>query len=194
MTRPYLLPSGPFACVVADPPWAFTFSTRRSQAGNNGWRGGGDLHYDLMTVAEVCALEVPSVAAEDCVLFLWVPNSQIRSGLTVMESWGFEHKNLLTWVKTSKSDSTRPAFGMGYWARGATEQVLLGVKGSPKPQNRREVTWFASPPERHSQKPDVFYEVVERLTTGPRLEMFSRRNRPGWTAWGHETGRFDDAA
>lgn len=180
------LPAGPFSTVVADPPWSFKFSTRNSEAGNNGWRGGGDRHYPLMTLDEVCALDVPALTAPDCVLLLWVPNSQLRSGLAVMEAWGFEHKNVLTWVKHSKNDPTRPAFGMGYWARGATEQVLLGVKGSPKPQSRSEVTWFGSAPERHSAKPDVFYEVVERLAVGPYLELFARRTRPGWTCWGNE--------
>ncbi len=179
-------PTGRYGTVVADPPWAFTFSTRNSQAGNNGWHGGGDRHYSLMTVEQVCALDVPGVSDDNCVLFLWVPNSQLRSGLTVLDAWGFEHKNVLTWVKTSKRDPAKPAFGMGYWARGATEQVLLGVKGKPRPRSRSEVTWFSSPPARHSEKPEAFYAVVERLTDGPYLELFARRTRLSWTCWGNE--------
>ena len=89
-------PTSRFASIVADPPWAFTFSTRKSQAGNNGWHGGADHHYPLMAVGEIEALPVRSVAGSDSVLFLWTPNSQLRSGLQVMSAWGFEFKNVLT--------------------------------------------------------------------------------------------------
>ncbi|MHB8335660.1 MAG: MT-A70 family methyltransferase [Acidimicrobiales bacterium] len=41
---------------------------------------------------------------------------------------------------------------------------------------------------RHSQKPDCFYDLVERSSPGPYLEMFARRHRVGWTAWGNEIG------
>jgi hypothetical protein len=44
-----------------------------------------------------------------------------------------------------------------------------------------------SPPERrHSRKPEEFYQLVESLCPGSKLELFCRHPRPGWTAHGDE--------
>ena len=128
-------------------------------------------------------------------LFLWVVNSQLPRCLSVVEAWGFDYRGLITWAKTGKPGGAldgRPHFGMGYWVRGATEHMVIGVKGKPKPQSRREVSWFAAPVGEHSVKPEEAYALVERLSSGPRLELFARRRRPGWEAWGNEVdGSFD---
>ena len=43
---------------------------------------------------------------------------------------------------------------------------------------------------RHSQKPEVFAEMIEQMYPHvPKLEMFARREREGWTAWGNEAPR-----
>ena len=38
----------------------------------------------------------------------------------------------------------------------------------------------------HSAKPGEFYDLVETVSPGPRLELFARRARPGWDAWGDQ--------
>jgi N6-adenosine-specific RNA methylase IME4 len=38
----------------------------------------------------------------------------------------------------------------------------------------------------HSRKPEAFYELIERCSPGPRLELFARYRRDGWTQWGDE--------
>ena len=37
-----------------------------------------------------------------------------------------------------------------------------------------------------SKKPDHFYETIERVTTGNRIELFARQKREGWDIWGNE--------
>ena len=175
---------GKFGTVVVDPPWAFTFSTRKSEAGNNGWRGSTDRHYRNMSIRELRDLPIPNVAADDSVLWLWAVNALLDDALDLMKHWGFDYKNTLTWAKTASHGG--PSVGMGFWMRGATEHLLLGVKGKPKPLRRNQPTWFAAPPGRHSAKPDHAYEVIETLTPGPYLDVFARRQREGWTCWGDE--------
>ena len=47
----------------------------------------------------------------------------------------------------------------------------------------------------HSAKPDAFYSLVERLYPGPRVEMFSRRRRPGWlTDASNQPDKLDEVA
>jgi N6-adenosine-specific RNA methylase IME4 len=45
---------------------------------------------------------------------------------------------------------------------------------------------FEAPVQGHSVKPEVFYDRVIAASPGPRVEMFSRRARDGFTAWGNE--------
>lgn len=173
-----------YGTIMADPPWAFTFSTRKREDGLVGWRGSAGKHYPTMTEAAIRGLPVSELALPDSVLWLWACNSQMRQALRVMEAWGFEFKNVLTWAKVTKAG--QPAIGMGYWLRGATEHLLLGVRGRPKPLVRNLPTWFSAPVGRHSEKPDEAYRMVELLSPGPRVELFARRLRNGWDRWGNE--------
>jgi N6-adenosine-specific RNA methylase IME4 len=190
---------GTFATLVVDPPWAFTFSTRKSESGNNGWRGSTDRHYRNMTAQELRDLPVPLIAAADSVLWLWSVNALLDDAMSLMQHWGFEYKNTLTWAKITRQGT--PATGMGFWMRGATEHLLLGVKGKPKPLRRNQPTWFpteagenfetgdtlfTAPPGKHSAKPDEAYRIIETLTPGPRADIFARERRDGWTCWGDE--------
>lgn len=75
----------------------------------------------------------------------------------------------------------------GYYFRGATEHCLFGVKGSLKLQVKEALpTAWLWPRLPHSVKPDAFYDFVERVSPGPYLELFARRNRLGWETWGNE--------
>lgn len=174
---------GRFGTIVVDPPWSFTFSTRKSEAGNNGWRGSTDNHYPTMRYVELLDLPVPLLAADDSVLWLWAVNAMLDDATALMAHWGFEYKNALTWAKTSSKGT--PAVGMGFWMRGSTEHLLLGVRGRPKPLRRNQPTWFKAPPGKHSAKPDEAYQIIETLTPGPYLDVFARRRREGWSVWGN---------
>lgn len=143
---------GKFGTIVVDPPWAFTYSTRRSESGNNGWRGSTDRHYANMSMYALRRLPIPDIADDNCVLWLWAVNALLDDALALMAHWGFDYKNALTWAKTASHGG--PATGMGFWMRGATEHLLLGVKGKPKPLRRNQPTWFAAPSRRHSAKPE----------------------------------------
>jgi N6-adenosine-specific RNA methylase IME4 len=85
----------------------------------------------------------------------------------------------LTWVKER--------VGTGVWLRGQTEHAVLAVRGKPVQPLKPESTLLrAARTGNHSTKPDAFYELVERLCPGSRVEIFARRARPGWTTWGSE--------
>ena len=89
-------------------------------------------------------------------------------------------------------------YGIGQYARGAHEMMLFGVRGKGLNllvySGRRDIpsVFFAPHPKTdknrriHSAKPEAAYELVEARSQGPYLELFARRNRPGWTSWGNE--------
>lgn len=182
-----------YSCIMADLPWTHTFSTRKTEIQGTGWR---DMPYPTMILQTIKDMNVASICADDSALFLWACNSLLPQALEAMHAWGFDFKTMFTWGKADKSG--KPAFGMGYWARGASEHMLFGVRGKIKPVSRKEVTWFAAQRLRHSEKPKEAYDIAERLISGPRLELFSRQARAGWDTMVFENesllSKGDDAA
>ncbi len=169
-----------YRTIVADPPWAY----RTTDGITTNARGKNEptaaTQYPSMSVSEIAALPVAEQVGQDAHLYLWVTNPLMFDAFPVVEAWGFRYVTTLTWLKTGP-------LGMGYYFRGETEHVLFGVRGkAPIPANRRERNWISAPKTGHSRKPDRFYEIVERVSPGPYLEMFARRRRYGWDVWGNE--------
>lgn len=177
---------GEYRTIVADPPWPY--SRGRSNPSSKSLVGlRAHDHYPAMTLPELCELAPP--AADDAHLYLWTTNAFMVEAHEVARAWGFEPKTICTWVKTCKNDPSRVSRKTGYWFRGATEHWLFCVRGSLKLQTREALpTAYLWPRElEHSVKPDAFYDLVERASPGPRLELFSRRERLGWDTWGNES-------
>lgn len=198
------LPAGPFACIVADPPW--DYSRKLSGGGTSGFspvhhsRGGSRgaaNHYSTLTLDELCRLQVRDVAADAAHLYLWTTGTFVVEAHELAAAWGFTPKGLIPWIKTTKDGATRvmaaggdPAaavrMGMGLYLRWCTEFVVFGVRGKlPTLRNDARGLMFA-PQGKHSEKPDDFYRFVETVSPGPRLELFARKCRPGYDAWGDE--------
>lgn len=82
--------------------------------------------------------------------------------------------------------------GLGGTFRITTEFLIFAKKGSPKAIGIIESTWFnikrtyVNGVPKNSRKPDFFYEVIEKITPGPYLEIFARENRMQWDAFGNE--------
>jgi len=164
-----------YSVIYADPPWKFEVW------GAESWRTSvADNHYPCMSSAEIAAMQIP--AADDCVLFLWATVPCLPQVLDVMRAWGFEYKSLIVWKKD------RP--GTGYWTLNLVELLLIGTRGNvpaPLPGDQPPQVIEAPRGRRHSEKPEVFAEMIERLYPSvPKLEMFARTARPGWDVWGNE--------
>jgi N6-adenosine-specific RNA methylase IME4 len=167
----------PFRCLVADPPW---------RANDSLGPRGAEANYDgTLSVEEVKKFPLPPMAEDS----------------EVAEAWGFEVTGDICWVKLSSPMRTQflgPSsaqeewmyfklhFGLGRTTRAAKETCLVCRRGKPKPLVKNERDVFFAPVGEHSAKPDEFMELVERLTPGPRAELFARRCREGWTQWGNQ--------
>lgn len=142
------------------------------------------LRYETLSVPEIAALK-PSIAAQAHV-YIWCLSQHVDWGYEVARAWGAEPIILLTWKK--------PGLGAGRF-RCNTEHVLLARVGSRhgnpfggggRYQQATEGTLFEWPRGEHSEKPREFFELVERLSPEPRLEMYARAPRSGWSVWGKE--------
>lgn len=186
------MPTARYNVILADPPWIYSYETRKSEIAGTGWHGAGERHYDTMKFEDIKALNVGNLASDNAVLWLWCVNPLMAKGFELMAHWRFSYKGLLTWVKITKSLPLRPAIGNGYWLRGATEHLMLGVRGNVKPKVKNQPTWFMAPLGEHSRKPVEAYSIIERFSDGPYLELFARPQNPlfpireGWDVWGNE--------
>ncbi|MFZ0173310.1 MAG: MT-A70 family methyltransferase [Acidimicrobiales bacterium] len=176
------LPGGPFATVLADPPWRFQNRTGKVAPEHRRLS-----RYDTMTAKEIASLPVAEIASPRSHLYLWVPNALLADGLMVLEEWGFTYKANLVWHKVRK-DGGSDGRGVGFYFRNVTEIVLFGVRGTMRtlPPGRSQVNLLATRKREHSRKPDEQYGIIESCSPGPYLELFARYPRPGWSAWGHE--------
>ncbi|HUV72210.1 MAG TPA: MT-A70 family methyltransferase [Clostridia bacterium] len=160
---------GKFNVIVVDPPWNI------GDYNSDGFRGGAT--YPTMTIDEIRNIELP--AEEDCILWLWAVDTCLEEALEIIKDWGFERKGTLIWNKEK--------MGLGKWLRRQHEYCFLAVKGKPTffGENSRSV--ICSPRGKHSEKPDVFYKLVEETCKyKSKLDYFARKKREGWTVFGDE--------
>jgi N6-adenosine-specific RNA methylase IME4 len=175
---------GEFGTILADPPWQFTNRTGKVAPEHTRL-----VRYPTLKLSEIMDIPVGQVAAKQSHLYLWVPNAFLAEGLAVMKAWGFTYKTNLVWHKVRK-DGGPDGRGVGFYFRNTTELVLFGTKGKLRTleAGRRQVNIIRTTKREHSRKPDELYAIVEDCSPGPYLELFARRQRPGWVQWGNEVG------
>lgn len=180
------LEPGAWDLIMMDPAWRYRMY---SEAGE---KKSPQAHYKTMSIEEIKALPVVDLAAPDCILWLWAVNPMLPQALEVMKAFGFTFKTAGTWLKTTKHGKV--SFGTGYILRGSNEPFLIGTRGSPR-TSRSVRSGFTGLVREHSRKPEEAYEAAERLMpSARRLELFSRTERPGWTSFGDEAGKWQVAS
>jgi N6-adenosine-specific RNA methylase IME4 len=149
-----------------------------------------------MEIADMARLPVSELAAEDCCLFMWFVWPTLPEAIGLIETWGFEYKTCaFCWLKADPyrlfalEEDVR--MGLGYWTRSNSEACLLATRGKPRRRDNTVRQGLIEPIREHSRKPDGIHDRIERLVSGPYLELFARQSRPNWTTWGNEATKFD---
>ena len=164
-----IMPEGNFDVIAIDPPWNYgtKYDPESRRIANP---------YPEMSQEELLKINLP--AKDDCILWLWTTNSFMRDAYELLEEWGFTPKTILTWNKVN--------MGVGHWLRNVTEHCILAVKGSPVWTNKTFTTLLTEKRSVHSKKPESFYQMVDKICYGRKLEYFSRNKRDGWEVFGDE--------
>ncbi|MFN3247712.1 MT-A70 family methyltransferase [Roseibium album] len=181
------MPMFGFDFIMSDPPWSYANWSKKGEHKN------ASAQYDCMSLESIKSLPVGQLARPDALLWLWATNPLLPAAFEVLSAWGFTFKTAGHWVKRTKHGKL--AFGTGYILRSAGEPFLIGTIGKPKTaRNVRSI--IEGPLRQHSRKPDEAYQEAEKLMPDAlrRADLFSRQVRPGWTAWGNETHKFEAVA
>lgn len=167
-----------YKIIYADPPWQYH---------NNKGQGAAERHYSCLSNEEIRSLPVADIAADDCILFLWVTFPCLLEGISVLEAWGFTYKTCgFNWVKRNKKADTF-FFGLGNWTRSNSEICIIGTKGRPKRESKAVKQVCDARIMNHSKKPDEIRERILNLCGDlPRIELFARQRYDGWDCLGNE--------
>ena len=174
-----------YSLLSIDPPWTFrTFSPK-------GWGKSAQKHYQTMTIEDIAALPVASLAAEDCLVWLWCTAPMLDQQIDILKGWGARYVSSGVWCKTTESGKL--AFGTGYSFRNCHEIVVLGAYGRPKIASKSVRSVIMATAREHSRKPDLAYIAARALIPhGRAAELFARESREGWETWGFEATKFDE--
>lgn len=166
-------PTQKYDVVVIDPPWPYG-----TEYDPNGRRAASP--YPEMSLDEIKAIELP--ASDDCVLWFWTTHKFMRYSFDILDTWGFRDVAIVTWMKDR--------MGLGTYLRSQSEFCIMAIKGRPTINLTNQTTIINGKLKEHSRKPDEFYEMVNSLCVGYKLDYFSREKRSGWDQYGNDTNRF----
>ncbi len=170
-----------FSLIYADPPWEFkTYSDKGKDL-------GPAQHYPELDDEGIANFKygdrwIGDCVAKDALLFLWCTPANLLRALNILTTWGFEYRSQMVWVKDKQ--------GTGFYARQMHEPLLIGVRGKPPMPIYVPPSVLAAPRGRHSEKPSIFRETLEKMYPywgdQNRVELFARGAPVGWKAYGYE--------
>jgi N6-adenosine-specific RNA methylase IME4 len=178
------LPLNYFGAGIVDPGWRFaTYSAK-------GRGKCADRHYHCDPLTVIKTMPVGELFTLNATIAVWVPQFAAHWAIEVIDAWGFTFKTMGAWAKQS-STGRKWAFGQGKILRCAAEFYLLATRGNPPVRSRSVRNLIIAPTRAHSVKPDQLHDDMMALYAGPYLELFARRNHPGWTCWGDQLAAGD---
>lgn len=171
-------PKGKYDVIVIDPPWQMEKIARDVRPNQVSF------DYPTMVEAELVNFPVTKIAGDDCHLFCWTTHKHLPLALRLVVEWGFRYVCTMVWHKPG---GFQP-IGLPQYN---CEFILYARRGSPSFIDTKAFpVCFNAPRREHSRKPDEFYDVIRRVTSGLRIDVFSREAREGFDQFGNDTEAF----
>lgn len=185
------LPNKKYQVIYADPPWDYggkmQYDKTTIKDKNIGFEkkifiSSASFKYPTLKMKQLKQLDINSIAADDCILFLWTTGPQLANAIELGKAWGFEYKTVaFVWDKMVHNP--------GRYTLSQTEFVLAFKKGKiPTPRGARNIRQLLSVHRgKHSEKPiNVIDGITKMFPSQEKIELFARKNYFGWDNWGLE--------
>lgn len=186
-----LLPDKKYDVIYADPPWDYggkmqydktCIKSENIDFEHNIFISSASFKYPTVKLKDLKQLNVPSIAADNCILFMWTTGPQFANSIELGKSWGFEYKTVaFVWDKQVHNP--------GRYTLSQTEFVLAFKKGKfPTPRGARNIRQLVSVRRgQHSEKPEIIIDGITKMfPQQTKIELFARNNYFGWDNWGLE--------
>lgn len=172
-----------YQIFYVDPPW------RQSKGGKKKVRpnsSGEKLDYQVISLEEIKQIMQDKFKQgdENNVLFLWTIDKYLFEAQKIAEELGYKLHARMIWNKVT-------GIPCAFTIRYGHEYLLYMYKGKLLKVAKEEMgkihTVFKEQVKKHSQKPEIAYQIIERLYPNTnKLELFARNKRNGWDSWGNE--------
>lgn len=175
-----------YQIIYADPPWKQSKGGKKAVRANS---SGKELDYHTCSLSEIEQHIAEAVANTDdnSVMFLWTIDKYLFEAQEIAERLGYKLHARMIWDKVTGIPA---AFTVRY----GHEYLLYLYKDKLLPVATKERgkihTVFREQVKKHSQKPEIAYQIIERLyPNASKIEMYARNTREGWDCWGNEAPR-----
>ena len=172
-----------YQIIYADPPWRQSKGGKKKERPNS---SGKELDYPILDIPEITQIMRDKLLAGDnnhCV-FLWAIDKYLGEADKMMVTRGYKLHARMIWNKVT-------GIPAAFTIRFGHEYLLWFYKDRLLPvatEERGKIhSVFTEQVKRHSQKPEIAYQIIERLyPDANKLELFARLTRKGWDSWGNE--------
>lgn len=172
-----------YQLILTDPPWKQSKGGKKNVRPNS---SGEELEYPVISLEDIQQhlVSVTEHCEENAILFLWTIDKYLHEAEEMARILGWKLHARMVWNKVTGIPA---AFTVRY----GHEYLLYFYRGKLTPVAREERgkihTVFTEQVKRHSQKPEISYQIIERLYPNlNKLEMYARIKRDGWDIWGNE--------
>lgn len=185
------LPKKKYDVIYADPPWDYggkmqydktCIKSENIDFKQNIFISSASFKYPTVKLKDLMQLDVASISADNCILFMWTTGPQFANSIELGKSWGFEYKTVaFVWDKQVHNP--------GRYTLSQTEFVLAFKKGKfPTPRGARNIRQLVSVRRsEHSEKPETIIDGITKMfPEQDKIELFARKNYAGWDNWGLE--------
>tara|TARA_R100001015_G_C4620740_1_gene177762 strand:+ start:50 stop:1186 length:1137 start_codon:yes stop_codon:yes gene_type:complete len=170
---------GLFDVVSVDPPWNYEGKTDKVTSFDSIGRRSAN-PYPEMSTDDIKKIKLPLM--DNAVVLLWTTHKFLPDAFEILKQWNLDYKATLVWNKEK--------MGMGAWFRMQCEFCLVAIKGKPYWENTKYRDIFQETRRQHSRKPDAFYDMINNITLGRKLDYFCRESRSGWEVFGNDINKF----
>lgn len=171
--------------IYTDPPWQQKKGGKKKVRPNS---SGGELDYPTLEINEIKKLHeiiLNTITEDKHNVFMWTIDKYLIKAQQMMESLGYILHARIVWNKIT---GVAPA----YTVRFTCEYLLWFYKKGkilmPCEETRGKYsTLIEEKVKKHSQKPQIAYEMIEDMfRNSKKIELFARNYRDGWDCWGNE--------
>lgn len=167
-----------YKTILVDPPWDIEKMILETH-NNVPSAQSKNLDYPTMSLKEIAELPIGELKdPEGAHLWLWTTQKYLPHSFDLVKKWGFDYHCVITWKKNSGFCPFTFKFCTEFIVFARYKALPMLKIGQP--------TYIDANSTHHSAKPEASFDLIERVSPEPRIELFARIRRPGWSAHGNQ--------